>query len=62
MARAAVDLVTARFGTLAYVRVDVVRDDTGGFCVLEVELIEPSLFLPYADPGAAGRLAAALVR
>jgi hypothetical protein len=42
--------------------VDLVRDDAGGYCVLEVELVEPSLFLPYADAAAAERLAAALVR
>ncbi len=61
VAQASVDLVSARLGTPTYARVDLVRDDTGGFCVLEVELVEPSLFLPYADPGAADRVAAALV-
>ena len=62
VARAAVDLVSARVGTPTYARVDLVRDDDGRFCVLEVELVEPSLFLPYADAAAAERLAAALVR
>jgi hypothetical protein len=61
VARAAVDVVTARFGTPAYARVDLVRDDAGHHVVLEVELVEPSLFLPWADPGAAERLAAVLV-
>ncbi|SDR71175.1 hypothetical protein SAMN04488570_0113 [Nocardioides scoriae] len=61
VARAAVDLVSARFGVPAYARVDLVRADDGRFVVLEVELVEPSLFLPYADPAAADRLAAALV-
>ena len=61
VAQAAVDLVTSRFGPLAFVRVDLVRADDGTSCVLEVELVEPSLFLPHADPGAADRLAAALV-
>ncbi|MCO1657901.1 ATP-grasp domain-containing protein [Pseudonocardia humida] len=61
VARAAVDVVAARFGTPAYARVDLVRDDDGGHRVLEVELVEPSLFLPQADAGAPGRLAAALV-
>jgi glutathione synthase/RimK-type ligase-like ATP-grasp enzyme len=65
VARAAVDLLAARFGVPAYARVDLVRDDSAraadGFRVLEVELVEPSLFLPQADAGAAGRLAAALV-
>ncbi|WP_214402053.1 ATP-grasp domain-containing protein [Pseudonocardia lacus] len=60
-ARAAVDVVAARFGTPAYARVDLVRDDDGRHRVLELELVEPSLFLPQADAGAAARLAAALV-
>ncbi|MET1058968.1 MAG: hypothetical protein ABWX84_05195 [Nocardioides sp.] len=62
VAQAAVDLVAARLGTPTYARVDLVRDDQGRFCVLEVELVEPSLFLPQTDPSAADRLAAALVR
>ena len=62
VAQAAVDLVSGRLGTPAYARVDLVRDDAGQFCVLEVELIEPSLFLPYTDPAAAERFAAVLVR
>lgn len=61
VAQAAVDVVAARFGTPAYARVDLVRGDDGGHQVLEVELVEPSLFLPQADAGAAQRLAAALV-
>lgn len=61
VAQAAVDVVVARFGTPAYARIDLVRADDGGHVVLEVELVEPSLFLPYADPGAADRLAAVLV-
>lgn len=60
VARAAVDVVASRFSVPAYARVDLVRDDAGGHRVLEVELVEPSLFLPYAGPGAADRLAAAL--
>lgn len=62
VAQAAVDLVSARLGTPTYARVDLVRDDAGQFCVLEVELIEPSLFLPYADEAAVERFAAVLVR
>src|SRR4051794_5788888 len=61
VAQAAVDVVTDRLGPPTYARVDLVRDDRGEFCVLEVELIEPSLFLPYADPAAAQRLAAVLL-
>jgi glutathione synthase/RimK-type ligase-like ATP-grasp enzyme len=62
VAQAAVGLVSGKFGTLPYARVDVVRDGVGNFCVLEVELVEPSLFLPHADPGASERFAAAVVR
>lgn len=61
VARSAIDVVSARFGAPAYARVDLVRDDQGRYCVLEVELIEPSLFLPYADPAAVHGLVAALV-
>lgn len=60
VARAALDVVTGRFGPLPYARVDLVRADDGTSLVLEVELVEPSLFLTVADPGAADRLAAAL--
>lgn len=61
VARAAMAVVAERFGTLPYARVDLVRAADGTSLVLEVELVEPSLFLPQADPGAADRLAAALV-
>jgi glutathione synthase/RimK-type ligase-like ATP-grasp enzyme len=44
-----------------YCRVDLVSDSAGWPLVLEVELIEPSLFLVLA-PGSAERLAAALCR
>jgi glutathione synthase/RimK-type ligase-like ATP-grasp enzyme len=60
VAQAAVDAVAARFGVPAYARVDLVRAGDGGHLVLEVELIEPSLFLPQAGPDAPARLAAAL--
>jgi glutathione synthase/RimK-type ligase-like ATP-grasp enzyme len=64
-ARAAVEVVSARFGVPAYARVDLVRADdsgrdAGAYLVLEVELIEPSLFLPQAGPEAARSLAVAL--
>jgi glutathione synthase/RimK-type ligase-like ATP-grasp enzyme len=62
VAQAAIKVISAGHGTPTYARVDLVRDDAGAFCVLEVELIEPSLFLPYTDAAAADRLAAALVR
>lgn len=61
VARAALDVVSARLGVPTYARVDLVRDDAGRFCVLELELIEPSLFLPYADAAAVERFATALV-
>lgn len=52
VARAAMDVVGARFGTPTYARIDVVRDDDGRSRVLEVELVEPSLFLPHATAAA----------
>ncbi|GAB7192682.1 hypothetical protein NUM3379_33910 [Kineococcus sp. NUM-3379] len=60
VARAALDVVTARFGTPLYARVDLVRGDDGTPVVLELELAEPSLFLAEGGPGTAQRLAAAL--
>jgi glutathione synthase/RimK-type ligase-like ATP-grasp enzyme len=62
VATAAVDAVSRRLGTPTYARVDLVRDDDGRYCVLEVELIEPSLFLPFADTTAADRFADVVVR
>lgn len=50
--------VKARFGALAYARVDLLPA-LGGHLVLEVELVEPSLFLRTA-PGAPDRLASVL--
>lgn len=46
-------------GPLAYARIDLLRDEDGRPCLLELELTEPSLFLNYAD-GAAERFVAAL--
>lgn len=42
-----------------YARVDLVRTPDGEFAVMELELIEPSLYL-RTDPGAPGRFARAL--
>jgi hypothetical protein len=53
--------VAERFGPPLYARVDVLRGDSGEPAVLELELIEPSLFLDFA-PGSAEALARALVR
>ncbi|MEV4343171.1 hypothetical protein AB0J83_01635 [Actinoplanes sp. NPDC049596] len=60
VARAAVDVVTTRFGVPTYARVDLIRADDGRPRVLELELVEPSLFLPEAPPDTADRLAEAL--
>jgi hypothetical protein len=54
-------LATARFGPLLYGRVDVLRGAAGEPAVLELELIEPSLFLDFA-PDSAETLARALLR
>lgn len=62
VAQLAMDLVSSKLGTPTYGRVDLARDRDGQYCVLEVELNEPSLFLPCAGTGAAKRLAAALTR
>lgn len=61
LARRCVDQATGRFGRLLYARVDVLRDDGGHPAVLELELIEPSLFLDYA-PGSADALAGAILQ
>jgi len=39
-------------GPSLYARVDVIPDDAGDPVVLELELVEPSLFLAFADGGA----------
>jgi glutathione synthase/RimK-type ligase-like ATP-grasp enzyme len=44
-----------------YARIDFVRNDTGGFDVMELELIEPSLYL-RTEPGAPERFAQAVDR
>ena len=46
-------------GPLAYACIDLLLDEDGKPCLLELELTEPSLFFNYAD-GAAERLVAAL--
>ena len=55
---AAQALQAAPFDTPLYARVDLIRDQHGDPVVLELELIEPSLFFPFA-PGSAERFAAA---
>jgi O-ureido-D-serine cyclo-ligase len=48
------------FDTPLYARIDLIRDDDGVPCVLELELTEPSLFFAHS-PGSAERLAAAVL-
>ena len=60
VARRAIDVVIGRFGIPLYARIDLVRGDDDKPCVLEVELVEPSLFLPQAPPEAVTRLVTAL--
>ena len=60
VARQAMDVVHDRFGPQTYARVDLVRDDGGDYLVLEVELVEPSLFLVEGGDAAAAALADAV--
>jgi glutathione synthase/RimK-type ligase-like ATP-grasp enzyme len=59
MARGLLDEISGRFGMPLYARVDVVNDAGGEPMLLELEVVEPRLFLDLA-PGAAERLAAAV--
>lgn len=64
VASSALDAVAAHLrldGPLLYGRVDLVRDNTGEPVVLEVEICEPSLSLPFAE-NSAMRFAQALSR
>lgn len=45
-------------GPVTYARVDMVRSKDGGFNLMELELIEPSLFLNHAGDGGAAFVAA----
>jgi O-ureido-D-serine cyclo-ligase len=49
------------FGIPLYARVDLIRDDHGAPCLLEVELTEPSLFFAHAA-GSAEKFTAAVLR
>lgn len=49
------------FDTPLYARVDLIRDDHGAPCLLELELTEPSLFFPHAA-GSAEKFSAAVLR
>ena len=62
VADAALDALPFDRDELLYARVDLVADDrTGDPLLLELELVEPSLFLGHGD-GAAERFAAAILR
>jgi hypothetical protein len=61
LAHAALAAASDRGGALLYARVDVVRDEAGAPRVMEVELIEPSLFFLKA-PHALDRYVRAVVR
>ncbi len=47
------------FDDLFYARIDLLHDEHGAPCVLELELAEPSLYLGYS-PDAPARLAGAI--
>jgi hypothetical protein len=49
------------FGTPLYARVDLIRDDAGAPCLLELEMTEPSLFFLHAA-GSAERFAEVVMR
>lgn len=61
LGEAALQAVAPLGSSLLYARVDVARDDQGQWRVMELELIEPSLFLAQYPP-ALQRLVAALQR
>ena len=48
------------FGTPLYARIDLIRDDKGAPCLLELELTEPSLFFAHAAESAEKFTAAVL--
>jgi glutathione synthase/RimK-type ligase-like ATP-grasp enzyme len=61
LARAAV-AVAAERGPLLYARVDVVRDEHGAPCVMELEVIEPSLFFAQSEDALRRYVSALAVR
>jgi glutathione synthase/RimK-type ligase-like ATP-grasp enzyme len=61
VARRALDAATALTGPVLYARIDVARDDAGNPRVMELELVEPSLFFAQA-PAALARYVAAVRR
>jgi glutathione synthase/RimK-type ligase-like ATP-grasp enzyme len=61
LARAAVGAAGALLGPATYARVDLVRDADGQPALLELELLDPVLFMTTA-PSSAGRFARAVAR
>lgn len=55
LAGAVMDYVSGRFGVPLYARVDLLEDREGKPVILELELVEPSMFFATA-PGSAARL------
>lgn len=60
VAEQVVSAARARHGDLAYARIDLLDDEDGRPCLLELEAVEPALYLPDADAG--GLLATAVRR
>ncbi len=54
-------LAAVPFDSLLYARIDLIRDDEGAPCLLELEMTEPSLFFSHAA-GSADRFTAAVLR
>ena len=59
-AQSVLDEITERFGTPLYARVDLVPDERGAPLLLELEAVEPNLYLAHSR-GGAERLAAAVL-
>jgi hypothetical protein len=61
LARRTHAVVAAIFGVPLYARADMLRDDSGQPVIIELELVEPMLFLDFV-PGSADRLATAFIQ
>jgi glutathione synthase/RimK-type ligase-like ATP-grasp enzyme len=55
----AIRALAAAPGETSYARVDIIEDDAGGLCIMELELVEPALFLD-GNPDAAERFRSAI--